>query len=42
VRLRFEAPGLPRGLQVAFFAFGPDVALDHATTDFAVHAIRWR
>jgi hypothetical protein len=44
VRLRFESPGkpLPRGLQVAFFAFGPDSELDRATTRFAVHSIRWR
>jgi len=42
VRLRFEAPHLPRGLQVAFFAFGPDTDLDHPTTDYRVHAIRWR
>jgi hypothetical protein len=44
VRLRFEAPthDLPRGLQVAFFAFGPDTELDRATTRFAVHSIRWR
>jgi hypothetical protein len=42
VRLRFDAPHLPRGLQIAFFAFGPDSDLDHATTRFYVRAIRWR
>jgi hypothetical protein len=41
-RLRFEAPHLPAGLQIAFFAFGPDVELDHATTRFLVHRVAWR
>ena len=42
VRLRFAAPALPRGLQVAFFAFGPDRELDSVRTRFAVRRIRWR
>jgi hypothetical protein len=44
VRLRFEARAkpLPRGLQVAFLAFGPDTELDYATTRFSVQTIRWR
>jgi hypothetical protein len=44
VRLRFETVGarLPRGLQIAFFAFGPDRDLDQPKTRFAVYAIRWR
>jgi hypothetical protein len=41
-RLRFEAPRLPAGLQVAFFAFGPDDAIAKPTTRIAVHRIQWR
>jgi hypothetical protein len=42
VRLRFEGRHLGRGLQVAFFAFGPDSALDQPRTRFAVTRIAWR
>jgi hypothetical protein len=41
-RLRFEAPHLPQGVQVAFFAFGPDTELNKPTTRIAVHRIQWR
>lgn len=40
--LRFTAPELPRGLVVAFFAFGPDTELHKPMSRFAVRAIRWR
>lgn len=42
VRLRFEGAHLPRGLQVAFFAFGPDVTLGQPHSRFALHRIAWR
>jgi hypothetical protein len=41
VRLRFEGP-VARGLQIAFFAFGPDRELDRERTRFAVRRIAWR
>lgn len=41
-KLRFVAKELPRGLVVAFFAFGPDDELDKPMSRIAVHAIRWR
>lgn len=40
--LRFEASGLPDGLQVAFFAFGPDAELAKPKSRYAVHRIQWR
>lgn len=40
--LRFEASALPRGLQVAYFAFGPDEDLAKPMSRFAVQRIRWR
>src|SRR5262249_31238681 len=42
VRLRFEAAALPRGLTVAFFAFGPEDELTSVHTRFAVRRIQWR
>ncbi|MGE5186230.1 MAG: hypothetical protein ACM31C_29450, partial [Acidobacteriota bacterium] len=42
VRLRFEAPHLPQGLQVAFFAFGPDGELDRAVSSYRVTRVAWR
>jgi hypothetical protein len=41
-RLRFEAPDLPTGLTVAFFAFGPDDDLGKPMSHIAVHRIAWR
>jgi len=41
VRLRFTGD-LPRGLQVAFIAFGPDDTLDRATSDYVLRRVRWR
>lgn len=40
-RLRFEGE-LPRGLQIAFVAFGPDTELDRPRSAFALRSIRWR
>jgi hypothetical protein len=40
-RLRFEG-ALPRGLQIAFLAFGPDTALDRDRSAFGLRSIRWR
>lgn len=40
--LRFAGVELPRGLVVAFFAFGPDEELARPMSRIAVHAIRWR
>ena len=42
VRLRFEGAHLPRGLQVAFFAFGPDTTLGEPHSRFALRRIAWR
>ena len=42
VRLRFEGGPLPRGLTVAFLAFGPDTNLANAHSGFAVRRIAWR
>jgi hypothetical protein len=42
VRLRFEGGPLPRGLAVAFLAFGPDDELANVHTRFALHRIQWR
>jgi hypothetical protein len=42
VTLRFEAPELPRGLQVAYFAFGPDDELAKLESRIVVHRIRWK
>jgi len=39
--LRFEAPNLPRGLQVAYFAFGVDDDLAKPMSRIAVRRIRW-
>ena len=41
-RLRFEAPHLPHGLVVAFFAFGPDSELDRAVSGYRITRIAWR
>jgi hypothetical protein len=42
VRLRFEGAPLPRGLTVAFFAFGPEAELASVHTRFAVRRVEWR
>jgi hypothetical protein len=42
VRLRFEGGPLPRGLTVAFLAFGPDTNLANARSRFSVRRIAWR
>jgi hypothetical protein len=43
VRLRYvPTEPLPGGLAVAFFAVGPDDALDQPHTPFAISRIRWR
>lgn len=42
VTLRFEGGPLPRGLQVAYFAFGPDNELAALESPITVHRIRWR
>ena len=43
VRLRFESTApLPRGLAIAFLAFGDDAAIDQIHTPFAVTRMRWR
>jgi hypothetical protein len=42
VRLRFTAPDMPRGLQVAFIAFGDDDQLDRPISDYILRRIRWR
>ncbi len=42
VTLRYEGAGLPSGLQVAYFAFGPDDELAKLESRIIVHRIRWR
>jgi hypothetical protein len=41
-RLRFEAEGIPQGLQVAFFAFGPDDDLAKPVSRVSVYRIAWQ
>jgi hypothetical protein len=42
VRLRFEGAPLPRGLAVAFLAFGPDDELTNVHTRYALQRVQWR
>lgn len=41
-RIRFAIPEGMRGLQVAFFAFGPDTWIDRAQTEIVLRRVRWR
>ena len=41
-RIRFAVPADAHGLQVAFFAFGPDTLIDRDETDIVLRRVRWK